>query len=125
MAEKKTTNEMLAVVLIRGRIGVAVNVKQTLDQLGLDRKNACAVVPATAPMKGMLMHVKDYATFGVVSGDVLAKLTAKSTDKKRIRCALAPPRGGFERKGTKMPYSRGGALGDRGEDMNALLTRML
>jgi large subunit ribosomal protein L30 len=36
---------------------------------------------------------------------------------------LDPPRGGFE--GTKRGYHEGGALGYRGKDINALITRML
>ncbi len=38
---------------------------------------------------------------------------------------LNPPRKGFERKGTKMPYSLGGALGYRKADINDLLRRMM
>lgn len=38
---------------------------------------------------------------------------------------LLPPRGGFERKGIKQPYSMGGALGYRGEHINILIKKML
>lgn len=38
---------------------------------------------------------------------------------------LAPPRGGFERKGTKQPYSMGGVLGYRKEKINDLIKKML
>lgn len=38
---------------------------------------------------------------------------------------MAPPVGGFERKGIKMPFARGGVLGNREEKMSLLLTKML
>jgi large subunit ribosomal protein L30 len=38
---------------------------------------------------------------------------------------LAPPRGGFERKGIKMPYAKGGVLGNRGENIKTLIEKML
>ena len=38
---------------------------------------------------------------------------------------LHPPTGGFERKGIKMPFAKGGVLGDRAEKVKDLLTRML
>lgn len=38
---------------------------------------------------------------------------------------LHPPKGGFERAGIKMPYSKKGVLGDRKEAIKDLLVRML
>ncbi len=38
---------------------------------------------------------------------------------------LHPPLGGFERAGIKKPFSVGGALGYRGEEINKLIRRML
>lgn len=38
---------------------------------------------------------------------------------------LKPPEKGYERGGIKHPYSTGGALGYRGEDINKLLERMI
>ena len=38
---------------------------------------------------------------------------------------LAPPRKGFERKGIKIPFSLGGALGYRKDKINDLLLRMI
>lgn len=38
---------------------------------------------------------------------------------------LSPPRKGFERKGTKVPFSMGGVLGYRKEKINDLVKRML
>ncbi len=38
---------------------------------------------------------------------------------------LHPPIGGFERKGIKMPYAKGGVLGERKEKIKDLLIKML
>jgi len=38
---------------------------------------------------------------------------------------LHPPSGGYERRGIKYPYTLGGALGYRGDAINALLRRMM
>jgi large subunit ribosomal protein L30 len=38
---------------------------------------------------------------------------------------LRPPKKGYERAGIKQPFSLGGALGYRGEKINALLERMI
>jgi len=38
---------------------------------------------------------------------------------------LCPPRGGFEKNGTKKPYSLGGALGYRKDKINDLIQKML
>jgi len=38
---------------------------------------------------------------------------------------LSPPKGGYERLGTKHPFSMGGALGYRKDKINALVMRML
>jgi large subunit ribosomal protein L30 len=38
---------------------------------------------------------------------------------------LCPPRGGFEKNGTKKPYSLGGSLGYRKDKINELIQKML
>ena len=38
---------------------------------------------------------------------------------------LNPPRSGFERKGIKVPFSLGGALGYRKNNINDLIKRMV
>ncbi len=38
---------------------------------------------------------------------------------------LHPPIGGFERKGIKMPYAKGGVLGDRKDKVSELIAKML
>lgn len=38
---------------------------------------------------------------------------------------LHPPIGGFERGGIKMPYTKGGVLGNRSENMKKLISKMI
>ena len=38
---------------------------------------------------------------------------------------LCPPKGGFETKGIKQPYSLGGVLGYRKDKINELILKML
>jgi large subunit ribosomal protein L30 len=40
-------------------------------------------------------------------------------------CRLHPPRGGYERKGIKISFNLGGALGYRGDKINKLISKML
>ena len=43
----------------------------------------------------------------------------------KLSFRLHPPKGGFERKGTKQPYSTGGVLGYRKEKINELIQKMI
>ena len=108
----------LAIILIRGFIGMKKEVKDTFFMLGLRKKLSCAVLEDTPVARGMLKKCKDFSTFGVLSEDVEKML-------KNNIVHLHPPRGGFERKGIKTPFVSGGALGDRKEKINDLIKRMI
>lgn len=54
-----------------------------------------------------------------------AQHTLRDIPGLRTYFRLLPPKGGFERKGIKQPYSMGGALGYRGQDINILIKKML
>lgn len=113
----------IAVVLIRGLVGTHHDIRKTLESLKLLKKHTCVVIDDTPNMRGMLKVVQDYTTFGEVDEETLKKLQARHhTDNVYF---LAPPVGGFERKGIKKSYTVGGALGDRKEAINALLARMI
>lgn len=138
----------LAVVLVRGLVGVTTSVRDTLKMLKLSRKNQCVVVNNDAVHIGMIKKVKDYVTWGEITDEVFKDLISKrgveykartsdrknkyqyktfESDGKKFKpyFSLSPPRKGFGRKGIKMPFKVGGALGYRGEKMNDLLQRML
>ncbi len=106
---------MIAAVLVRGLIGVRTEVRDALASLGLSRKHSCVLVDESR--LGALRACKDVLTFGEVSDEVAALLKGRSQ--------LAPPRGGWERKGIKKSFAEGGALGYRGRKMDDLIKRML
>jgi large subunit ribosomal protein L30 len=136
MAElkKESPNVKIAIVRIRGGIALAPGITRTLELLQLYRQNFCVVVDGTPQMRGMINKVKDYVTWGEITDDTLKKLIEKRSEsyqdhegKKQVKkfFRLHPPVKGFERKGIKQPFNKGGALGYRKEKINQLIMRML
>jgi large subunit ribosomal protein L30 len=121
MAAKK----MLAVVRVRGKVNLTPEIKRTLQQLNLAAQNTCAVLPATGTVMGMIRKVNGYVTFGTVSEATLKELEAKRKSKTENVYYLHPPRKGYGRNGIKRAYTESGALGDRKDDINELLMRMI
>ena len=120
----------LAIILIRGVINTREDIIATMDKLMLRQKLACVVIPATPANKYAAMKCKDYTTFGEISEETYRELVEKRGEKRadgKLKgfFRLHPPRGGFERKGVKIPFKSGGALGYRGEKMNDLIKKML
>lgn len=120
----------IAVVRIRGTARLLTGIEDTLKMLKLFRKNYCIVVEGTASNMGMIKKCKDYVTYGEIDDETLKQLTEKKGEKdaegkmkKFFR--MDPPRGGFERKGTKKAFQVGGALGYRGDKINLLLKKMM
>jgi large subunit ribosomal protein L30 len=133
----------IAAIRIRGTGGIQYNIERTMKMLNLHKKNFCSVYNSTPGLKGMLTKAKDYITWGQINDETLKMLYEKRGQEylgdaekkgkytvfgsKRYKkfVPLHPPRGGFERKGIKTPYTLGGALGDRKEDINRLIKQML
>jgi large subunit ribosomal protein L30 len=123
-------NKKLAIVLIRGTIGMRHDIKKTAKLFNLHRKHTCVVVPDTVVNRGMAAKIKDFATFGNIDDETYKELVDKrgskdKTGKLKNVFRLSPPRKGFERKGIKQSFSNGGALGNRKEKINDLLKRMI
>lgn len=131
-----TTEKYLVVVRVRGMVGISPDIKRTLEMLNLFNKNWMVFVQNNESMIGMVKKVKDYVTYGEVSEEVMKELLekraeeseegftfGKKTYKRFIR--LSPPKKGYGRKGIKVPFSKGGALGYRGEKINDLVKRMM
>ncbi len=145
---------MIAVIRIRGEVGVKKEVKDTFRMLNLEKKNRCVVLPETPQYMGMLKKVKDLATWGTVSEEVLASLIKKrgrSKHNKKLSKEFLDKNTGIIVKKIKegktketeiKPYfrlnspSKGfkgslknhypkGALGNRKEKINELLERMM
>ena len=137
----------LAIIRIRGITGIEKSIKDTLNMLCLYHNNYCVVV--SDKLLGMIKKVKDYVTWGEINDETYKLLVEKRgeeykgriTDtKKKINYKkfiiinnkkykkyfrLNPPRGGFERKGIKVPFTKSGALGYRKEKINDLIKKMV
>lgn len=142
------TEKRLAIIKIRGSVDTPQQIRDTFALLKLFRKNHATVVPDTITFRGMINKVKDYATWGEINEETFQELvkkrgeefkgrTSDSKQKYTYKCLdlngkkyksyfrLNPPRKGFERKGIKIGFQAGGALGYRGEKINDLIKRML
>lgn len=140
---------MYCVIRIRGAVGVAPKAKKTLEMLNLRRANNASVWPETVQSKRMLKLVEHMVAFGKIDEASLKELIEKrgkvvegKLDVKKIveelssgktanqvglvNCfKLSPPKGGFERKGVKTPYTQGGAYGDRKNNIGKLVMKMI
>jgi large subunit ribosomal protein L30 len=141
---KETAQESrrIAIIRVRGEVRLDHELLKTLDMLHLYRKNYCSVIQGTPVTIGMIAKVKDYVTYGNIDDETYNLLVEKRgeeyqghVEKKNLPkkdgkdlkpyFRLCPPRGGFERKGVKIPFISGGALGNRGDKINALIRRMI
>lgn len=68
---------MLAVIRLRGNVGLDHKKKDTLQMLNLDDKYSCTVVPESDDFVGMLKKVKNFVTWGEIDEDVLEDLLSK------------------------------------------------
>ncbi len=134
-------NKLLAVVRVRGRIGVRKDITETLDRLNLTRVNSMVLVPGTKSNVGMVVKCNDFVTYGEADNAVMGKILEKkgikasaedlesvAKGKKKIAeitampIRLHPPKRGYE--GIKLSYKKKGALGYRGSAINKLVSRM-
>ena len=145
----QTQGNKLAVVLVRGLVGVKRTVKDTINMINLTKVNQCVIIDANPINIGMLKKAKDYITWGEIDDKSFQELVEKrgrefkgseqdlngkytyrkffefNGKKYKKTFCLNPPRKSFGRKGVKKPFSMGGALGNRGKEMVDLIKRML
>lgn len=126
---KIISDNMYAVVKVRGSVKVRGDIKDTLKMLRLKSVNNCVVIPESKTYLGMLKKAKDYITWGKIDKKTLFKLLEKrgkvkleDLEKTKQIFRLNPPRGGY--KATRLPYPKGD-LGDRKDKINELLERMI
>jgi large subunit ribosomal protein L30 len=124
------SSKRLALILIRGVIRAKEDIIVTLYTLRLRKKNACAVIADTPSLRAAAVKCKDYIAYGEIDDETYRLLVEKRGKKNKDGSlkkffALHPPRGGFDRKGIKTPFTNGGALGNRGAKINDLIKRML
>ncbi len=113
----------IAVILIRGFQMMDGSVKDTLRMLNIERRNVCIVVDGTPSNLGMIAKAKNYITYGEIDAETLKLLEAKKPGAKFYN--LNSPKKGYGRKGIKVDYINGGALGYRADKINDLIKRMI
>jgi large subunit ribosomal protein L30 len=67
-------NRKIAVIRIRGTIGVDKRVENTFQKLRLFKKNGCVIIDNRKDYVGMLNKVKDYATWGEINEETFQEL---------------------------------------------------
>jgi len=90
----------IAVIQIRGKIGLSKKLKDTLAMLRLYKKNSCVVVDANPTFIGMANLLKDYVTWGEVSEDTFKLLL----EKRGKIVGNKPLTENFLKEKTKMGY---------------------
>jgi len=116
---------MLAVVRVRAGVRMSESQERTLRMLHLPVPNSCSLLKNAPEVMGMLKAVEAYITWGDANDATKAAVKKLAKDTKDEFCRLNPPRKGYGRKGNKVQFNAGGALGPRGEKINALIERMV
>lgn len=117
---------MIAVVRIKGDVGLRHQVRETLQRLNLKKKYSCIILekPKATEM-GMIEMLKDFVAFGEINSETYKKLVEArgKYSKSKTHFKLHPPRGGIE---SKKHFGVGkGVLGNNREKINDLIERML
>lgn len=118
----------IAVIRIKGQIGLRKGIKETLNRLRLRKKYTCVVVEDTKENLGMINKLKDFTAFGEINEETYKKLVEvrgrKDKDGKlKAFFRLHPPRGGID---SKKHFGVGkGVLGNNKDKINDLILRML
>ncbi len=115
--------EKIAVILVRGTNKLNYNVLSVLRHLNLFHVNNCVVLNNVPPDLGAIKKIKDFVTYGKINEETFKMLSSQRKLNGKTY-SLHPPRGGWERKGIKTSYARGGALGPR-ENIDDLIRKML
>ncbi len=135
-------DKLLALIRVRGTVGVRKDIAETLKRLRLPHVNNLSLVFPTPANIGMIKKCINYITYGEISQEMLSKLLEKKeiklgkedidallAGKKKaselmpLPIRLRPPKHGYE--GIKKHFKEGGALGYRGAEINKLINRMV
>jgi large subunit ribosomal protein L30 len=132
---------VILAVRIKGSVGMDPDVRKTLESLKLEKAYMAGLFPDNPSIIGMLKKVSRYLTWGRPSKQTLAAFFSKAgmpADDQHVEAILRgeksldrtviirlrPPKKGFKRS-VKRAYRSGGEYGDRGEEINLLMRKML
>lgn len=74
---KSVEGNLIAVLRIRGEVGVREPIKQAMNLMKLHRKNRVILLKNTPSNIGMINKVKDYCTFGEIDAEMVKELLEK------------------------------------------------
>ena len=138
---------MIAIIRIKGQVGIDRKIAETMKRLRLTRKYTCVIMNPNKEQTGMIEKLRDFVAFGEVSADTFEKVIAargialdksKKVDAKKAAEEVSkgasyddvnirnvfrmhPPRKGIN---AKIHFPKG-VLGNNKEKINDLLLRML
>jgi large subunit ribosomal protein L30 len=119
---------MIAVIRIKGRVGLSEKINETLNRLRIRKKYSCVVLKGSNEEIGMIEKLRDFVAYGEIKDDVykeLVKIRGRKGQDGKLKpfFRLHPPRKGIE---SKKHFGVGkGVLGNNGEKINDLILRML
>ena len=64
----------IAIVQVRGVIGLSQKKKDTLRMLKLPKNHSCVIIESNSSYKGMLIELKDYITWGEINHETFKAL---------------------------------------------------
>ncbi|MFA5953773.1 MAG: uL30 family ribosomal protein [Candidatus Pacearchaeota archaeon] len=117
----------IAIIRIKGKIGIKKEIIDTLDRLRLRKKYACVVIEDTKENIGMIKRVHSFVAYGNIDDETYKELVNKRgkkdiSGKLKPFFRLHPPRKGIK---AKLHVEEGGVLGNHKEKINDLIRRML
>lgn len=134
---------VVAVVRIKGSVGIDPDIEKTLQSLRLDKAFTAALYNQSDSLEGMLKKAQRYLTWGKpnkqtiftflkksgINVEDLNRFSAKLHEGEEklphpIFVSLHPPKKGFKRS-VKRAYNSKGEYGDRGEGINELIRKMV
>lgn len=69
--------DKIAIVRVRGSIGIRKEIEDTMKMLRLYKKNTCVILNNTQSCAGMLKKIKDYVTWGEINEPTIKLLLIK------------------------------------------------
>jgi len=116
----------IAVIRIRGQIGLKKEIVETLKRLRLRRKYVCVIIEPTKENMGMVKKLRSFVAYGEINEEThkeLIKERGKKDTENKLKpfFRLHPPRGGIK---SKFHFPKG-VLGDNKDKINDLIKRML
>lgn len=113
----------LLIIRIKGQVRNHPKISKTLEMLSLQKKFTATIKEDSPTTKGQIKTITPAITWGEASEETTNALQKKYP--KQTTYNLNPPKGGLQRKGTKISYKQKGAYGYRGSKINDLAKRMI